>query len=200
MKKFVIAPALAVLLIVPLWAALGVLEVEEEEGGGHHGAGGGDVEEFIMQVEDFVAENTRPDGCVEPGLAGEGEHEGAEEHQEDEEHHEEHPTVYLQAFQYGYRPSKLCLKSGETYVFKMMSTDVTHGASIQLGPGSKMIRLPPGVLVEQEVTFTEPGEYMLYCSYYCGVGHPVMAAKIIVEPSEHEEEADHEEEAEHGGE
>lgn len=197
MKKFVIVPALAVLLIIPLWAAMGILQVEEEKGGDHHGSEG-DVEEFVMQVEDFVAKYTRPDGCVEPGLAEGDEHEGGgEEHQEKEEH----PTVYLQAFQYGYRPGKLCLKSGETYVFKMMSTDVTHGASILLKPGSKMIRLPPGVLVEQEVTFTEPGEYMLYCSYYCGVGHPVMAAKIIVEPWEHEEEpkASHEEKAENGG-
>jgi heme/copper-type cytochrome/quinol oxidase subunit 2 len=196
MKKFVILPALAILLVIPLWAAFGALEVSEEGGEGHgggHGAMGGTdaINVFIEDVNVYIAENTRDDGCVVPGFI----EEGPEEHEEmgagemdmgaHEEREEGHAVVYIQALQYGFRPNKICLEEGENYEFRMMATDVTHGASIQLGPGSRMTRLPPGVLVEQELTFTEPGEYMLYCSFYCGVGHPFMSGKIIVEPSDH---------------
>jgi heme/copper-type cytochrome/quinol oxidase subunit 2 len=218
MKKFVIIPTLAILLVIPLWAILGVLEVVEEGEGGHdHGVVGGAeaIINFIEDVDAFVEENTRPDGCVEPGVAKEGgemHHMGEEERHEHEksteerhehgevaeEHHEELPVVYLQVFQFGYYPDKICLKSGKTYTFRMMATDVTHGASIQLGPGSRMVRLPPGALTEMKVTFTKSGEYMLYCSSYCGEGHQLMSGEIIVEPHEEHEEVTEEHEHEEG--
>lgn len=93
------------------------------------------------------------------------------------------PVAYLQALRFGYLPAKLCLQSGKTYELKMMATDVIHGASLQLGPGSKMIRLPPGVPVTERITFTKPGEYLLYCSSYCGLGHQYMQARVVVEAS-----------------
>jgi heme/copper-type cytochrome/quinol oxidase subunit 2 len=62
----------------------------------------------------------------------------------------------------------------------MMALDVSHGASLQLGLGSRVIRLRPGVLDEREITFSAPGEYLLYCTVYCGAGHDQMYSKIIV--------------------
>ena len=99
----------------------------------------------------------------------------------DMEHGNEHPLVYLQAVSFGYLPPRLCLKSGVTYQFRAMATDVTHGAAIQMDTGSKMLRLPPASEVSEDVTFSEPGEYLVYCTSYCGIGHNFMMGQIIVE-------------------
>lgn len=202
---FVLGLAFGVLLLIPFWYGLGLLTEagghgDEHGGGGHGGDHGGmgsreAVRDFIQETQAFIAQHTRPDGCVVLGEAAEEhehEHESShgsepEEAQGDEDEvaaeaePEEHPVVYLRALQFAYLPSKICLKPGVTYVFRMMATDVTHGASIHLGPASLMVRLPPGVLVEREVRFDEPGEYLLYCSFYCGIGHPYMKGVILVE-------------------
>ena len=34
---------------------------------------------------------------------------------------------------------------------------------------------------ETELEFTEPGEYIIYCSIACGPGHQTMQAKLVVE-------------------
>lgn len=189
--SFIFGLAFVVLLLIPLWSIYGVFETREENHAGHGSAMGMDnaKQTFVEETLAFIAKNTRPDGCTVPATpeerAEKKQHTAEGEHGSEEDHTTEPagaPVVYLQAFQWGYRPSKICLQSGKTYEFRMMATDVIHGASIQLGPGSKMVRLPPGVEVEQKVTFTEPGEYLLYCSYYCGVGHQFMMGRIIVEP------------------
>lgn len=99
----------------------------------------------------------------------------------DMEHGKEHPLVYLQAVSFGYLPERLCLKSGQTYQFKVMATNVTHGAAIQMKKGSRMLRLPAGSELTKDVTFSKPGEYLVYCSSYCGIGHQFMKGQIIVE-------------------
>jgi cytochrome c oxidase subunit II len=88
--------------------------------------------------------------------------------------------VYVLALQWSFDPSLLRLKANQPYRFRMMAVDAAHGASIQLGSASHIIRLPKGALVERELSFTEPGEYLLYCTIYCGEGHQFMSAKIIV--------------------
>ncbi len=123
------------------------------------------------------------------GHADEDQHAG--EQREDET---EATIVYLQLYQFGYLPQKLCLEVGVPYELRMMATDVIHGGSIQLGAGSKMIRLPPRVEVSEVITFTETGEYMIYCTFYCGLGHQYMRGQIVVhEGGEHgsEENAAH---------
>ncbi len=209
---FVFGLALAVLLLIPLWVGIGVFASPPNGaghgGGGHHGGGMSAQarQAFMQSVQAFTATGTREDGCVVPSAAG-GEHEAETEkghsstarheprggaHAADQGHADRDaseadavPVVYLQAFQFGFLPRKVCLEAGETYELRMMATDVTHGASIQLGAGSKMVRLPPGVPVSERVTFTQPGEYLLYCSYYCGFGHQYMDGRIVVEPARH---------------
>lgn len=89
-------------------------------------------------------------------------------------------VVYLLAHQWGYTPSVLRLDANVRYRFRMMAVDVTHGASIQLGRASRIIRLRAKTLVEQELQFTGPGEYLVYCTVYCGMPHDRMQGKIIV--------------------
>lgn len=88
--------------------------------------------------------------------------------------------VYLLAQQWSFDPSVLRLNANQSYRFRMMAVDAAHGASLQLGRASHIIRLPKGALVEQELSFTRPGEYLLYCTMYCGEGHQFMSGKIIV--------------------
>jgi heme/copper-type cytochrome/quinol oxidase subunit 2 len=88
--------------------------------------------------------------------------------------------VYLAAYQWGFDPDVLRLDAGRPYRFRMMALDASHGASIHLGPGSRINRLRPGQLAEQVMTFTEPGEYLVYCTIYCGIGHDRMFGKIVV--------------------
>lgn len=88
--------------------------------------------------------------------------------------------VYLMAYRWAYTPSVLRLKANTPYRFRMMAVDIAHGASIQLGRASHMIRLRANSLAETRLTFKAPGEYLVYCTVYCGLGHDRMQGKIIV--------------------
>ncbi len=88
--------------------------------------------------------------------------------------------LYLLAFKWGYNPEVLRLRTGTRYRLRLMADDVTHGASLQLGSASRIIRLRPNVVGEQSLTFTKPGTVLVYCSVYCGQGHDMMQGKIIV--------------------
>jgi cytochrome c oxidase subunit 2 len=174
--------------------------------GGHGAATGPTPEEFRRLTEDFIAKFQRPDGSVEPGItpapadphAGHGSGPksaaSADPHAAHGGGDEMRPTatqvvdssaeapveVYVLAQQWSFGPAVLHLRTGVTYRFRMMATDVSHGASLQLGVGSQIIRLRRGVMVEREMTFTRPGTYLVYCTVYCGLGHDRMAGTIIV--------------------
>jgi cytochrome c oxidase subunit 2 len=88
--------------------------------------------------------------------------------------------VYLLAQQWSFEPPWLKLKTGASYRLKLMAVDAAHGASLQLGPASEIIRLPKGVQVERTITFTRPGTYLVYCTIYCGEGHQFMSGKLEI--------------------
>lgn len=88
--------------------------------------------------------------------------------------------VYLAAGMWYYLPGKLRLDAGERYRFRMMALDVAHGASMQFGRGGRMVRLRPRRMTELDISFHEPGSYLVYCTMYCGPGHDVMLATIDV--------------------
>ena len=90
--------------------------------------------------------------------------------------------VYILAERFSYRPSVLRLERNVRYRFRMMGVDVNHGASITLNVrlAGHMMRAPAGRLSEMIMTFNRPGEYLVYCTVYCGAGHDRMQGKIIV--------------------
>lgn len=88
--------------------------------------------------------------------------------------------VLMTAGKWYYLPAALRLDVGQTYRFRMMTPDVTHGASIQFGTGGRMMRLQPGLVSEAELTFTQPGRYLMHCTVYCGPAHDMMQATIEV--------------------
>jgi len=167
-------------------------------------------EEFEARVQDFVARFGEADGSVRPRFDGDGHEamadvahhdahaapapqvpadhggHGAAEHppQATEgapRHDEAGPIdIWLQAAQFYFEPWHLRLQTNQPYRFRMMATDVSHGASIQFGRGGRMIRLRPGPLVETELTLHRPGDYMIYCTVYCGVAHDAMQARLSV--------------------
>ena len=178
---------------------------------GGHGAGVGGMtpEEFHEITEKFVEDFRLPDGSVRPtrqwmaSMAGEEDQAEAMElgeaarmaasaetvpaagREEAEGHGSaqggEPIDVYLMAMQFSYLPNVLRLERGVPYRFRMMSMDVNHGASIHTGFAGHIMRRPARTMSEMVMTFSEPGEFMIYCTVYCGVGHSQMKGKIIVE-------------------
>lgn len=158
-----------------------------------------DVTAFEDEVQEFVSRFEQPDGSVFPRAAGHGDdsHAGhgmdmpempgmnmdpAAEGMAPDDHavQPEAIAVSLLASRWSYDPAHLRLQAGQPYRFRMMATDVAHGASIQFGTGGRMIRLRPGQLVEQDLTFQQPGELLVTCTFFCGAGHDAMQARISV--------------------
>lgn len=154
--------------------------------GGHGGSTGPSMESFRAEAEAFAERYRQPDGSVAPGvapIAGPPGHDHGHDHGETPAAGgmgDDPVDVYLAAFQWGFEPAVLRLRRGVAYRFKMMAVDVGHGASIHLGPASRIIRLRPGALVEQQLTFTRTGSYLVYCTVYCGPGHDRMQGRIVV--------------------
>ena len=193
-RGFVAAAGFGMVGVYFLWAGYGAAplgfdgghEAPAEDGrgaapepssAGHAGHGaaasGSSSEEFRKLTEAFVEHNKLADGSVQPGRA-----------MQDHAMHGAAPQgpvdVYLMAYQWGYAPSVLRLETGVPYRFRMMAVDVAHGASLQLGRAGRMVRLRPGTQVEQALTFSQPGEYLLYCTVYCGLAHDRMQGRVIV--------------------
>ena len=61
----------------------------------------------------------------------------------------------------------------------MTSADVTHGFLI-VGTNANTM-LVPGYVSQFMTTFRQPGEYLIVCNEYCGLGHHLMSAKLVVE-------------------
>lgn len=88
--------------------------------------------------------------------------------------------LYLHAYRFGFAPDDIRIEVGKPYRFRMMASDITHGASLQLGRGSRIIRLRPNVVSELTITFNRPGPVLIYCTTFCGPGHDAMKARILV--------------------
>jgi hypothetical protein len=175
-------------------------------GGGHGGHGsatmpGGSA--FRAEAEAFIERYRLPDGSVRPpdpeGTAPAMPTPGHDAHagmampgttpsaHDDHAGHEGLPAAtgapvdaYLLVQQWLFEPSVLRLSSGVPYRLRMLALDVSHGASLQLGLGSRIVRLRPGLPNDLLVRFDRPGEHLLYCTVYCGLGHDQMHGRIIV--------------------
>lgn len=88
--------------------------------------------------------------------------------------------VYLLAYRFGFAPEELRLEAGRPYRFRLMASDIAHGASLNFGAGSRIIRLRPHVVTEQTITFQRPGPILVYCTVFCGPAHDAMNARILV--------------------
>ena len=208
-RGFVAALGFGAVSVYGAWALYGAAPLPfgaaAAPGGGHagHGAEPLTPDDFLSNHEAFLARYRQPDGSVAPGVAAPDPHAGHDMAGHDMSSHampassgDDHAghggdvhaghggaaatDVYLLARRWGYDPDVLRLKVGAPYRFRMLSEDIPHGASIQMGAGARIIRLRPDVVTEQMLTFTAPGTYLVYCTVYCGSGHDAMSGRIIV--------------------
>jgi len=173
--------------------------------GGGHGAAmsGPSPEDFRRMTDEFIERYRLPDGRVHPRRlaallvpapdtqAGAGVDHASMGHgaSMSEGGHRDGAApegdgapieVLMSAGKFYYLPNALRLDAGQPYRFRMMALDASHGASIQFGQGGRMMRLRPGRLTETELTFHQPGRYLMICTVYCGAGHDLMQATIEV--------------------
>jgi cytochrome c oxidase subunit 2 len=78
-------------------------------------------------------------------------------------------------------PNELSLPANTPITFHLTSPDVVHGFQIVRSNGQAM--LVPGY-VSQFTTQFDPGDYLIACNEYCGVGHHTMAGKLTVIPKD----------------
>ncbi len=78
-----------------------------------------------------------------------------------------------------FTPNEIRVPAGAEVTFIATSGDVIHGLHVQNTRINLM--LIPGQVARFTYRFREPGEYLLICHEYCGVGHHLMGGKVIVE-------------------
>ncbi|MBT8400436.1 MAG: cytochrome c oxidase subunit II [Rhodothermia bacterium] len=76
-------------------------------------------------------------------------------------------------------PAEIRVPAGAEVTFVATSNDVLHGLHVE---GTRInMMLVPGQISRNTYTFKEPGEHLIICHEYCGVGHHTMYGKVIVE-------------------
>ena len=76
-------------------------------------------------------------------------------------------------------PVLMTLPAQTPVTFHVTSPDVQHGFEIVGTNGQTMVL--PGY-VSQFTTQFDPGEYLIVCNEYCGVGHHTMSTRMVVVP------------------
>lgn len=89
----------------------------------------------------------------------------------------EYEAVML-GYSFGFMPNELQVPKGATVHFIVTTPDVVHGMFI---PNTNVnMMLIPGHVNRYTHTFDKPGEYLILCHEYCGVGHQAMFATLTV--------------------
>ena len=87
----------------------------------------------------------------------------------------------ISAQQWNFGPGLLKANPGETIKFIVTSGDITHGFAVnELGVNlslSQTSTVTHEVIIPPDIP---EGTYTLYCSIFCGIGHPYMKGGIIV--------------------
>jgi cytochrome c oxidase subunit 2 len=86
--------------------------------------------------------------------------------------------AYYVAHIFAFDPATIAVPAGSRVTFFVTSADVMHGFSIpETGVNTAV---EPGWVSSVAHTFTTPGTFLLICNEYCGSGHQLMAAKVVV--------------------
>lgn len=87
--------------------------------------------------------------------------------------------AYYVARIFSFAPAEIRVPAGSRVTFYVTSADVEHGFSIPATGVNTMVT--PGWVSSVAHVFPERGTFLLVCNEYCGGGHHLMAAKVIVE-------------------
>lgn len=85
-------------------------------------------------------------------------------------------VMTLEAFRFN--PNEIEILTGSEVHFTMTSKDVVHGIQV-IGTNINAM-VTPGHVQRISQTFDTPGEYLVICNEYCGVGHQMMVMTIVV--------------------
>lgn len=92
-------------------------------------------------------------------------------------------TVRAIGQQYSFTPQCMVVPTGTPITFRATSPDVIHGFLIQGTNINTM--LVPGYISALPARFDRPGEHLMPCQEFCGVGHEGMWAKVkVIDKSE----------------
>jgi cytochrome c oxidase subunit II len=87
-------------------------------------------------------------------------------------------TVRAIGQEYSFTPQCIIVPADTPITFRAASPDVIHGFLIQGTNVNTM--LVPGYVSTINARFDEPGEHLMPCQEFCGVGHEGMWAKVKV--------------------
>ncbi|MGK7312110.1 MAG: cytochrome c oxidase subunit II [Candidatus Longimicrobiales bacterium M2_2A_002] len=80
---------------------------------------------------------------------------------------------------WSFTPGVVRVPAGAEVTFLMTTPDVIHGFHVE---GTRLnVMLIPGQVARVSYTFEEPGEHLIICHEYCGIGHHHMWGRVIVE-------------------
>ena len=87
-------------------------------------------------------------------------------------------TVRAIGQQYSFTPQCVIVPSETPIKFRATSADVVHGLLIEGTNINAM--LVPGYVTELPVRFKAPGDHVMPCQEFCGIGHQGMWGKVRV--------------------
>ncbi len=88
-------------------------------------------------------------------------------------------SVVMRAEFFVFRPGVVRVPAGRPVKFRITSPDVLHG--FQIVGTNINLTVAPGYVSETTTTFAHPGEYLIVCNEYCGLGHHLMQGRLVVE-------------------
>ena len=91
-------------------------------------------------------------------------------------------TVRLIAIQYDFVPHCALVPANTPVKFRLTSADVVHGFLLPDTNVNTMV--VPGFVAEVRTSFAEPGDYVMPCHEFCGLGHHAMWTRVSVVPND----------------
>jgi cytochrome c oxidase subunit 2 len=88
-------------------------------------------------------------------------------------------NAFLVARMFFFLPQEIKVPAGSQVNFYVTSPDVIHG--FEIAGTNVNTTVIPGYVTRVTAKFTRPGEYLILCNEYCGVGHHVMSTRLYVE-------------------
>jgi cytochrome c oxidase subunit 2 len=88
-------------------------------------------------------------------------------------------TATVIALTFAFQPGEIRVPANRRVTFRLTSPDVVHGFQIVGSNANTMV--VPGYVSQFTTVFRRPGEYLILCNEYCGAGHHIMSARLVVE-------------------
>lgn len=86
--------------------------------------------------------------------------------------------INVVARQFEFEPREILVDKGEVVTIKLTSEDVPHGLGI--AEYNVNIVTGPGGVVEATFRADRTGNFTIYCTVFCGTGHPTHKGVLVV--------------------